>query len=115
MSYDYMRYYISKVERSNAPAVLEELEHMIDISKCHSLNKRYPAIKSWFLEHYPEIAQHGLTEEEIAEAKEKAELRRIEAAEQAAKAKAAKEKEKWIAENVHHIPSAELNAEKDAA
>ena len=32
-----------------------------------------------------------------------------------AAAKAAKEKEKWIAENVHHIPSAELNAEKDAA
>ena len=115
LSYDYMRFYISKVERGNAPAVLEVLENMIDISKCHSQSKRYPTVKTWFLERYPEIAQHGLTEEEIAEAKEKAELRRIEAAEKAAKAKAAKEKEKWIAENVHHIPSAELEAEKDAA
>ena len=115
LSYDYMRYYISKVERGSAPAVLEELEHMIDIGKCHSLNKRYPVVKSWFLTRYPEVSEHGLSEEEIADAKEKAELRRIEAAEKAAKAKAAKEKEKWIAENVHHIPSAELEAEKDAA
>ena len=115
LNYDYMRYYIGKVERCNAPAVLEELEDLIDIGKCHSLSKRYPVVKSWFLARYPEVAIHGLSKEEIAEAAEKAELRKIEAAEKAAKAKAAKEKEKWIAENIHHIPSAELNAEEDAA
>lgn len=87
LDYDYMRYYINKVERGNAPAVLVEFEDMVDISKCHSASKRYPVIKSWFLERYPDVAKFGLSEEEIEESKAKAELRKIEAAEKAAKVK----------------------------
>lgn len=64
LTYDYMREHITKVEGENAPAVLKELEDMIDISKCHSQGKRYPVIKSWFLSRYLEIAKFGMPENE---------------------------------------------------
>ncbi len=115
LSYDYMRYYISKVERTNALAVLNELEHMIDIGKCHSLSKRYPVVKSWFLSRYPEVAKHGLSEEEIAEAAAKAELRKIEAAEKTAKAEAKAEQKKRQAKLVLKLSSDKPEAEEEAA
>ena len=34
------------------------------ISKCHSQAFRYPVVKSWFLERYPEIMEFGLKEKE---------------------------------------------------
>ena len=46
---------------------MTELDEMIGISKGHSLSKRYPTIKSWFLERYPEYAKFGMTDEELAE------------------------------------------------
>ena len=64
LTYDYMRGYITKVEGDNAPAVLNELENLIGISKCHSKGKRYPTIKKWFLDRYPEVAKFGIVEDE---------------------------------------------------
>ena len=61
LTYDYMRDYISKHEEDAKP-VLAELEKEIGISKCHSLHKRYPTIKAWFLKRYPEIAEFGITQ-----------------------------------------------------
>ncbi|MBQ3980950.1 MAG: hypothetical protein II631_02755 [Treponema sp.] len=63
LTYAYMREYISQHE-SDAKPVLDELDDQIGISKCHSLGKRYPLVKAWFLERYPEIAEFGMTKSE---------------------------------------------------
>ncbi len=34
---------------------------MRTIAQCHGYAFRYPAIKSWFLDQYPEIADFGIT------------------------------------------------------
>ena len=65
LTYDYMRDYINAHEsEENASAVLQELEDMIDISKCHSQGKRYPTIKEWFLDKYPAVKKFGVKEED---------------------------------------------------
>ena len=33
------------------------------ISQCHSKGFRYPVIKSWFLERFPEIKEFGVEED----------------------------------------------------
>ena len=96
LNYDYMRYYIRKVEGENAPA-LKILEDKIDISKAHSTGKRYPIVKAWFLERYPEVATFGLSEEELAKyeaekAQEEAKIAKLQKETAEAKAKAAKAK-----------------------
>ena len=59
LTYEFMHDYVSTHENDPKP-VLAELDEMIGISKCHSLNKRYPTIKAWFLERYPAIAEFGI-------------------------------------------------------
>ena len=70
LTYEYMRDYIKSHEADPKP-VLHELEKQIGISKCHSQGRRYPIVKSWFLERYPEIAKFGMNEEELAKWHEK--------------------------------------------
>lgn len=68
LTYDYMRWYISKVEsEEDAPAVLVGLEHLINISKSHSKCKRYPTVKSWFLKRYPDVEIFGMDDEKLDE------------------------------------------------
>jgi len=58
LTYDYMRAYIQKNEpEASRQTMSDELEHMIEISKCHSI--RYATIKKWFLAKYPDIAGFG--------------------------------------------------------
>ena len=75
LTYDFMREYISAHEK-DAKSVLAELDDQIGITKCHSLHKRYPIIKAWFLERYPAIAEFGMTKSEnvspLSEAEDKA-------------------------------------------
>lgn len=71
LTYNYMREYINKVEGKDAHAVLEGLEFLIDISKCHSPGKRYATVKDWFLKRYPEIKEFGVDEEKFSELFEK--------------------------------------------
>lgn len=60
LTYEYMEDYISTHEPEETVAeVLEELEEMRLISACHSEAFRYPVIKKWFLNKYPEIANFG--------------------------------------------------------
>jgi hypothetical protein len=64
LTYEYMEDYI----RRNEPAatrqgVLDDLDNMRVIAACHSRAFRYPVIKKWFLEMYPEVADFGLTTE----------------------------------------------------
>ena len=70
LTYQFMHDYISSHE-TDAKPVLAELDEMIGISKAHSLSKRYPTIKAWFLERYPDYAKFGMTEEELAKWQEK--------------------------------------------
>ena len=70
LTYDFMREYISRHETDSKP-VLAELDEMIGISKGHSLGKRYPTIKAWFLERYPAYAKFGMTDDELAKWEER--------------------------------------------
>lgn len=61
LTYDYMKEYIRRYEpKETRDAVLQEFEDKLFISECHSKGHRYPAIKSWFLEKYPEIVNYGM-------------------------------------------------------
>ena len=64
LTYDYMKEYINKYDTENKEANLALLDEMIDISKCHSTFKRYPVIKQWFLDTYPDVKKFGIPEEE---------------------------------------------------
>lgn len=71
LTYEYMEKYIVKHEPADTrKSVLMEFEDMIFISQCHSKAKRYPVIKNWFLEKYPEIVKFGMPKEEPTETKE---------------------------------------------
>lgn len=65
LTYDYMRFYIFTHEPAdNRKKVIEEFEELVLISQCHSQSKRYPVIKNWFLNKYPEIKEFGISNEE---------------------------------------------------
>ena len=68
LSYEYMKWYIEKYEpKETKEEVLSELKHRIDISKCHSKGRRYPAIKKWFLEKYEAVKTFGMNKAEMEE------------------------------------------------
>lgn len=69
LTYAYMERYIAAHESAETlEAVLEEYNELRLISKCHKRSRRYPTIKKWFLEKYPQIAEFGIAKEEPAEA-----------------------------------------------
>ena len=101
LNYDFMRDYIRQRENEEiAQPVLDELEQMIGISKCHSVGKRYPTIKAWFLKRYPEIAEFGMDKEQLAKWREK------QAAEAAKADESSEESEAAESANVTEMPSA---------
>ena len=54
LNYDFMREYIeTHVEVNKVMQALEDLEEQIYLTKCHS--KKFPIVRKWFLETYPEI------------------------------------------------------------
>ena len=61
LKYDYMEKYIRRFEpEETREEVLKELEDRKFISQCHSKGHRYPTIKKWFLEKYPEVTTNGM-------------------------------------------------------
>ena len=65
LTYDYMRHYIMlHATPEDEVAAIAEFEEKILISECYSKNLRYPAIKKWFLNKYPEVAEFGTFEDE---------------------------------------------------
>ena len=52
LTYEYMFNYISTHGNEEDA---KELEEMILISECHRQGHRYPTIKNWFLEKYPDV------------------------------------------------------------
>lgn len=62
LTYAYMEDYIRTHEpRETRRTVLDEFDEMILISRCHAKAFRYPVIKKWFLEKYPEIEAFGMS------------------------------------------------------
>ena len=61
LTYAYMEDYI---RTHSDKATMDEFNEKRLISKCHSKAFRYPVIKSWFLEKFPEVASFGVTAEE---------------------------------------------------
>ena len=55
LTYDFMREYITTHHRANENIV--EFEKMLYLSKCHTI--KYPTIKKWFLQTYPEVVEYG--------------------------------------------------------
>ena len=56
LTYEYMEDYILRHEsEENALAIIKEFNELRTISKCHKQGLRYPTMKRWFLEKYPEI------------------------------------------------------------
>ena len=56
LTYDYMERYILLHDKADERK--KEFDELRLIAECHS--KRYPVIKQWFLQQYPEIAKFGM-------------------------------------------------------
>ena len=50
----------SKERKAEYARLQKEFEELKLISKCHRKGLRYPTIKKWFLETYPEIIEFGI-------------------------------------------------------
>ena len=60
LTYDYMRCYIlNHGSYEKRVACLAEFDALLEIAECHSKSRRYPTIKKWFLNTYPEIVKFG--------------------------------------------------------
>ena len=61
LTYEYMEHYIGTHEPDNqVDEVLAHFEELKLISQCHGKRLRYPNIKKWFLNRYPDVAQFGM-------------------------------------------------------
>lgn len=60
LTYTYMEYYIASHGSAEDRRTYDEMKL---ISQCHSKAFRYPVIKSWFLERFPEIKEFGVEED----------------------------------------------------
>ena len=65
LTYRYMEDYIASHGSAEDRRIYDEKKL---ISECHSKSFRYPVIKSWFLERFPEIKTFGVPVEEETEA-----------------------------------------------
>ena len=65
LTYDYMKRYIVRnvKDMGKRHEIILEFEDMLFISKCHSKGKRYPTIKKWFLNTFPEVKEFGMPKE----------------------------------------------------
>lgn len=63
LTYTYMKDYILS---HGTEEDLHTYEEMKLISKCHSKAFRYPTIKAWFLDRFPEIKAFGVKEDDAA-------------------------------------------------
>ena len=59
--------YIKKYPKPELGCTVEQFSHKLAIAECQGTKFRYPVVKKWFLESYPEIAEFGL---EILEAEQ---------------------------------------------
>lgn len=76
LTYGYMRGYIdTHASEETRDQELAEFDELVLISKCHGRSLRYPTIKKWFLNKYPEVAKFGV--DAAPEAEEEAESQKV--------------------------------------
>lgn len=64
LTYEWMRNHIATHEAKDiVEEKLKDFDEMVYISKCHRGSLRYPTIKKWFLDKYPEVAKFGMANE----------------------------------------------------
>ena len=63
LTYDYMEGYILA---HGTNEIAKEYYHMREIAGCQGKAFRYPVIKSWFLDKFPEIVQFGIVDDASA-------------------------------------------------
>lgn len=62
LTYEYMEEYILNHEtEENVLAIIKEFHELRTISKCHKQGLRYPTIKRWFLNKYPNVEKFGIS------------------------------------------------------
>ena len=61
LTYAYMEDYIASHGSMEDRRTYDEMKL---ISKCHSKGFRYPTIKAWFLERFPEVKAFGIQKED---------------------------------------------------
>ena len=61
LTYAYMEDYIASHGTADDRRTYDEMKL---ISKCHSKGFRYPTIKAWFLERFPEVKAFGIQKED---------------------------------------------------
>ena len=74
LTYEYMYDYISTnkgLSPKEKESIADELSGMIQISKCQALQYRYPVIKKWFIDKFPEIKKFAETGVKIIEEEQK--------------------------------------------
>ena len=63
LTYEWMRNHIATHEPEEVvEEKLNAFDEMVYISKCHRGSLRYPTIKKWFLNEYPDVAKFGTIE-----------------------------------------------------
>lgn len=66
LTYDFMEDYILTHELAETvDEVWNEFSELLLISQCHSTAFRYPVIKRWFLDKYPEIKKYGMPKPKV--------------------------------------------------
>ena len=67
LTYGYMEEYIMthRTKSQTSAEIMAEYDEMRIIADCHSKAYRYPAIKRWFLEKYPEITTLRIAPKEV--------------------------------------------------
>ena len=64
LTYDYMEGYIMRHgTEEQRLANLQKFAELREIAECQGKRYRYPVIKSWFLDQYPEIVRFGIEED----------------------------------------------------
>ncbi len=64
LTYEYMENYImSHGTEDKRRANLRKYTEMRNIAECQGKRYRYPVIRSWFLDEYPEIVRFGIEED----------------------------------------------------
>lgn len=64
LTYERMREYIIRyTEDAKRTKLLADFDHLLDISYCQAKARRYPVIKKWFFEQFPEVKNFALVDE----------------------------------------------------
>ena len=67
LTYGYMEAYIDK---NGSLDIMQEYKELRLLAECHSV--RYPVIKAWFLEKFPEVKLYGVGKETVPDLKQSA-------------------------------------------